>query len=123
MIEVEFQKMEDVLPANVAASPAGQRQAQKTTEELDLGPIDIEVSAAGITARFQGRIKSFDRPAAEETLAAVRNQLKSWLDIERRLPVRIAGRADVATGLLLRVYDTTLEAGAVHVSLSPAELP
>jgi len=114
---VEFQRAEDVLEANVPPLE-GPGVATKSPEELDLGRIEIAIHSDEISVRFQGRTRSFPTTDKDASLAPLRRQLEVWRRIDTKIPVRIACRAEVPTGVPLQVYDLCLQVGFTDVGLS-----
>lgn len=112
---VEFERSEEVLPTRLP--PVTRAGAISSPQEQDLGRIDVEVSREAVNMRFQGRTRSVPLGDVTELLTALQQQLRDWMRVDRRIPVRIAGKPDVATGTLLQVYDACLQTGAEDVGL------
>jgi biopolymer transport protein ExbD len=116
---VEFSTREDILQARLPASDKDAQARQQTTEELDLGRIDIDVSNKEVVLRFQGKSTEIGKPESAEALEELRHRLREWVHIDPKIPVRIRCQPDAATGTMVRVYDACLQAGAADVGLTP----
>jgi biopolymer transport protein ExbD len=112
---VEFSKREDVLAANLVPVTG---VPSKTTHELDLGRIEIDVSATEVVTRFQGRAKALGEPGDQRVLRQLVQQLQDWSRVSHRIPVRIQGQLDTPTGVLVQVYDACLQAGFADVGIA-----
>jgi biopolymer transport protein ExbD len=113
---VEFQRSEEVLEANLPPLQ-GPGIASKSSEELDLGRIDVAIHSDKVSIRFQGRTRSFPTIEKDSWLALLRRQLEVWCRIDAKIPVRIACQAEVPTGVPLQVYDLCLQVGFKDVGL------
>ena len=113
---VEFERSEEVLPATPPPVQGGTGVGHSPPEQ-DLGRVDVEVTADAVNARFQGRARTFPLAKDDPALEPLQQQLRDWTRVDRRIPVRIACKPDVATGTLLQVYDACVQTGLEDVGL------
>jgi biopolymer transport protein ExbD len=115
---VEFLRPEQLLDARLPPTSRSVGPLPQTPQELDLGRIEVEVGRRELLVRFQGRTRRYADPDSPETLNELIQQLQRWIQLEPKIPVRIAGQPDVPTGAMLRVYDACLRAGIADIRLA-----